>query len=385
MTKVSHSPHPLLTGTSLGLLALLSIGPLLAEPRSLSFLEPYSSTIPSIVSLALVLFVMGLTLLVRARLDQREEPRATAKILLFALLAALMTWMHWIEVDNSDVAREWQKDSYERILNHEYDTPHNYRPLPYGFTRLLERITHDWTFAFLSYRWYFTFWFLWASYRLARRYLSPNRALLTLVPLVLLYPVSILRYMGQLTDPLSHALFVLSFLFLLEDRVLALAAVLFLGVMAKETVAIVAPAYLACYWRRGGRAWLMTAGLGAVCVAAFLATRVPLGWRLGSYENINGAGLMIGTNLGLGEPLYERALPLWEHYLHVFLFVGIFIPPIVCRWRRIDPHLRALALVVVPLLLLSNVCFGWLYESRNYMPLVPLLATMALPPARPAA
>ena len=42
--------------------------------------------------------------------------------------------------------------------------------------------------------------------------------------------------------------------------------------------------------------------------------------------------------------------------------------------------MRALFLVVTPLLLLSNVCFGWLYELRNYIPLVPLLATMAVPP-----
>jgi hypothetical protein len=32
---------------------------------------------------------------------------------------------------------------------------------------------------------------------------------------------------------------------------------------------------------------------------------------------------------------------------------------------------------LVQLLIVSNVCFGWMYESRNYMPLVPLLATMA--------
>ena len=63
------------------------------------------------------------------------------------------------------------------------------------------------------------------------------------------------------------------------------------------------------------------------------------------------------------------------------LFVGVFLPFLVRRWRHIPSHLRTLFLVVTPLLLLSNLCFGWLYESRNYMPLVPLLATMAMPPA----
>jgi hypothetical protein len=88
---------------------------------------------------------------------------------------------------------------------------------------------------------------------------------------------------------------------------------------------------------------------------------------------------MIGTNLGFGEPIANRIPPLWENYLHVFLFVGVFLPPIAWRWRVLDPCLRNLCLVVTPLLLFSNVCFGWLYESRNYMPLVPLLATMAIP------
>ncbi len=296
-----------------------------------------------------------------------------------------MTLMHWIEVDRQPEPMRWQRELYVGLFNHEFEAPHNYRPLPYGFARLVERLTHDGTFACVSYRWFFTFWFVWASYRLARLFLGPNRALLTLMPLVLLYPLSILYYWGQLADPLSHALFVLAFIYVLEDRPLALAAALALGVLAKETAVIVAPAYLACYWRRGLQAWLISAGLGGACLAAFLAARLPLGWRPG-FDNINGtSGLMIGTNLGFGVSIATTSVPMRENYLHPLLFVGFFVPAIVWRWRQIDPRLRALGLTVTPLLLLSNVCFGWLYESRNYMPLVPLLATMAMPTARAAA
>src|SRR5262249_31232257 len=177
---------------------------------------------------------MGLALLTRARLDRPSEPHATRNIALFAVLAGLMTLVHWIAVDSRPEPREWQSNLYVRLLNGEYEAPHNYRPLPYGFARLVERLTHNWTFACLSYRWFFTFWFVWASYRLARRYLDSKRALLTLLPLVLFYPISILHYEGQLTDPVSHALFALAFIYLLEDRPLALAAALALGVVAKE-------------------------------------------------------------------------------------------------------------------------------------------------------
>ena len=379
-----HQPsRTLITGVSLSLLALLCIVPLILEPHRNAFLEPYSSTVAMIFAEAVVLLLMGLALAVRVRLDRASEPRAARNMLLFAVLAGAMTLMHWIEVDSQPAAREWQQRIYLQQFNGEYEVPHNYRPLPQGFACLLERLTHNWDFACISYRWFFTTWFLWASYALARRYLSRNRALLTLAPLVLLYPLSVLRYAGQLTDPLSHALFVLAFLYLLEDRPIALAAALALGLVAKETIVIVGPAYLACYWRRGWRTWLITAALGGVCVAAFVATRLPLGWRPGVVSGMNGAGLMIGTNLGFGEPIANPIPPLWENYLHPLLFVGLFVPVIAWRWRVLDPRLRTLCLVVTPLLLVSNVCYGWLYESRNYMPLVPLLATLSMPPARP--
>jgi hypothetical protein len=327
-----------------------------------------------------VLLLMALALCVRARLDRPSEVHASRNILLFAALAAVLTLLHWIEVDAHPLPMQWQRELYVGLFNHTFEAPHNYRPLPYGFARLVERLTHDWLFAILSYRWFFTFWFLWASYRLARMFLDPVRSLWSLAPLVLFYPLSVLHYWGQLTDPLSHTLFVLTFIYLLEDRPLALAAALALGVLAKETAVIVAPAYLACYWRRGWRSWFITAGLGSACLAAFLAARVPLGWGLG-YWNINGTtGLMIGTNLGFGEPIAHSTVPLWMNYLHPLVFVGVFVPVLIERWPSIDPRLRAVCLMVTPLLLLSNVCFGWLYESRNYMPLVPLLATMAFTP-----
>lgn len=384
-TFAAYFSRTVVTAASLALLALLCLVPLLLEPHRNALLEPYASTTATVLASAMVLLLMSLALAIRVRLDRPTEPRAAMHMVLFAVLAAWMTLMHWIEVDRYAEARKWQQRIYLQQFNGQYEAPHNYRPLPHGFACLVERITHNWDFACISYRWFFTVWFLWASYRLARRYLDANRALLTLLPLVLLYPLSILRYAGQLTDPLSHTLFVLAFLYLLEDRPMALAAALALGIMAKETVVIVAPAYLACYWRRGWRAWLITAALGGACVAAFLAVRLPLGWRL-SYGSINGTGgLMTDLNLGFGPPMPDRFPPLWENYLHVLLFVGLFLPAIAWRWRVFDPRLRALALVVTPLLLMSNVCFGWLYESRNYLPLVPLLMTMALPPRRESA
>jgi hypothetical protein len=37
-------------------------------------------------------------------------------------------------------------------------------------------------------------------------------------------------------------------------------------------------------------------------------------------------------------------------------------------------------LTLAPLILGSTLCYGWLRESRNYMPVLPIMATMALGP-----
>jgi hypothetical protein len=212
---------------------------------------------------------------------------------------------------------------------------------------------------------------------------------LTLLVLPIYYPLSIYWYWGQLTDPLSHALFVLAMIYTVEDRGWLLAATLALGVLAKETVVLMVPVYLACHWRQGTAALARATALGVVGVAAFLAARLPYGWWPGGSESINGTeGLMISTNLGLyhlgiGRQMYQGAAPLFDNYLHPLLFLVPFLPFILWRWWFIDARLRAMFLVLTPLLLLSSLCFSWLYESRNYVPLLPLLATMAMSARQP--
>jgi hypothetical protein len=66
------------------------------------------------------------------------------------------------------------------------------------------------------------------------------------------------------------------------------------------------------------------------------------------------------------------------NYLPLLLFLGVFLPFIAWHWRTTDDRLLALFLVFVPLLFASNLCFGWLYESRNYMPAIPLLVALAM-------
>jgi hypothetical protein len=308
------------------------------------------------------------------------------------LLAAWLTALHWYMVDERPsyevpgrtLQETWQRNLYLNVLNGvivdtagDSQAPHVYRMLPYGFTRSLERVTRDWQFSCLAYRWFFLFWFLWFSCAFVARFHGPRALWLCLAVTGLLYPLSILFYWGQLTDPLSHALFVLALIYIVEDSWLPLLAALALGMGAKETAVVLVPAYGLCHWRQGLRALGKTALLGLACVAACLATRLPLGWAPGLGQLNGTEGLMIGTNLGIGEPLYRGAAPTWQNYLQPLLFIVAFVPWIVAQWPQIDRRLRVLCCTLPPLVLLSSLCFSWLYESRNYMPLLPILASAA--------
>jgi hypothetical protein len=384
---MNHQPPPtpaqdrrLVTALGLASLAGASLLPLLVEWPPVSFLGPREGA----GRWAADLLVAGCLIAAvgwRYRFDADRGEGSGRLTLAFLAGAGAMTACHWLMVDTHPDPARWQRDLYLGLFNHTFDPPHQYRPLPYGFVRLLEWLTHDWVFSFLAYRWFFNYWLLWAWHRFASLFHPPGRAALTLLPFAALYPVSIAHYWGQLADPLSHTLFVLGFIYIIEDRPFALAAALALGVLAKETAVLLVPCWFACHAWNTRRTWVETILLAAVATAAVLAARLPFGWRPGA-KAMNGAGLMVGTNLGVGEPIALTSVSLAENYLHPVLFVAPFVHLIAWNWRTIDVRLRLLTVTLTPLLLASNLCFGWLYESRNYVPLLPLLTTMALPPRR---
>jgi hypothetical protein len=391
---------PFLGVAGLILVGIVSWAPLLFERLPVDFAPPPSWSLEGRAGKALVIVVFGVIIGLRAWLDYKEDAEsgvaATGALL---LLATILTACHWYLVDDSwklvvkdgtitkdYYIRRWQEYQYFAHFNHILVSrkgalstiPHVYRPLPYGFTRSLELMTGSWEFACLAYRWFFTFWFVWAYYRCVRLFHNPSRSLLSVCVLLVLYPISIWYYYGQLTDPMSHALYALGLIYVVQNRWLALALALAWGIQAKETAATLVLAYYLCYWRQGVAALLRTGVLALVCVAAFLATRVPLGWKFG-FDSVNATtGWMIGSNLGIGSRVFREGLaPTYQNYLQPLLFVGAFVPFILARWRGTDPRLKVLFLTQVPLVLLSSLCFSWMYESRNYVPLLPLLTTMA--------
>jgi hypothetical protein len=373
----SVTPGDVLTALGLTALAGASLLPLLLEQPPVGFIpvrDGLDRWIGDLSVAALLLLFIGWRYLVDVQLGEANAGRS----LTFLAAAAAMTACHWLMIDRQPIAEMWQRELYLELLNHASGPPHQYRLLPYGFVRFLEWFTHDWLFACLLYRWFFNYWLLWSWHRFACLVHSPARAALTLLPFLVLYPMSIACYLGQLTDPLSHTLFVLGFIYLLENRPIALAYALALGILTKETAALLIACWLVCQSSNLSRGLLVTIALVLVAALTFAAARLPFGWRPGAKE-MNEVGLMIQTNLGIGKPVATTGIPLFINYLHPLLFVVPFVPWIVRQWRTIDIRLRLLAVTLTPLLLMSNLCFGWLYESRNYVPLLPLLTTMALP------
>jgi len=367
--------RPALTRAALILLALAIFVPLAVERPPVGWVEPGGWVA---LRAGVVFGLLALVVLLRARLDALEGRSGWGTVGL-AVLAAAMGVAHWVLVERHPSKYEFGQGMYLDLLNYQGDAPHQYRLAPYGVTRLLEHAIGDWWLACVAYRWFFNFWLLWAWVRLVGQFSSGRWALASTLALVPLYPLSVAFYMGQLTDPLHHALFVLGLFWIVAGAFWPLVAAVFLGIFAKETNVVLVPAYFVYHAGNLGR----TAVLGLASVVAFVAAR-GLAWRPG-FEAINGtSGWMVGTNLGVGEPIAYTAVPLVHNYLHPLLFTLPFVAAIVLFGGHKGWRLWAMTLVVVAAVLLSSLCFSWLYESRNYVPFLPLLLALALPQRLPS-
>jgi len=346
------------------ILALVCFVPLLAEsmPRA---------RIPG-ASPALVVAVFA-TLGAIIAVHGRRERGQTA---LLALLALGMVFAHWVFVDrHPDKYGPSCRWAFE-LLDGQGDPPHQYRLLPYGFARALEYLLGDWWLTLVAYRWFFSYWFLRGWVEFVGRFTAERTAMLSTLILVPLYPFAVAWYYGQLTDPLHHTLFVYGLIAIVDGDVLRLAALVFLNMFAKETSVLLVLAWFAVHPRT---IW-QTLTLFALSTLAFVLAR-GIGWRPG-FASLNGTdGLMITANLGIGPATVSSAVPLYHNYLHPLLFAMPFVPGIVRHGRGHDRRLIALACVVVPGILVSSLCFSWLYESRNYLPMLPILVALASLPS----
>lgn len=330
--------------------------------------------------LFLTLVIAGLILIV-AHLDREERPWKAVRFTGFVLFAALLTDIHAHTVDLFHL--DWQWEQYKGVLRHTYQPPDQYRFLSQGTLWWLLLSNGSFIFSYLAYRFFFTFLLCQAIYKFARLYIDPLQAMLVVLLYAAFYPLSTRYYYGNLCDPTSHAVMLIALIYCQRRKFWPVFWLLVLGTFIKETMLLIAPCWLLLDSEtpphRNYRGLLRVAALLFAGIAVFAACRLPFHFNY-DFKTLNRTEeLMIWSNLGLARARFGSTIPLYWRYLHPVLFLFMWLPVIVWRRKLLPPTLFRTAVYLSAAFYLTNLCFGWNHESRNFVPgLVVLLVCTAV-------
>jgi len=302
----------------------------------------------------------------RAESQHLPRSRAAALVLLVFLVSSFVNHIHRFSVDQaSNYAPPLSNEMLQEHLQTQVIElspgmiPHSYRFLPNGLVYWLQIAGVRFDSARDIYRLLVGLVLFYAIYRYARLYVGLIGAVICLLLVAVVCPITFEWYVGQLTDPLSHLSFVLAFLFLETGNFPGLLTTLLLGSLAKETILALCGFYvLFCrkqpqYARKA--ALLCGAGLTLYVAVRLFVLHGPL-----HYQQISGPGL-------------EHVVENWRDTKWCELFVitaGAYLPFLVLAWRDTPRILKQLVLYLTPVLFVSSLFFSWLSETRNWMPVV---------------
>src|SRR5579875_1726810 len=189
-------------------------------------------------------------LLYRLERKRGSRQRAFALVLLVVLATLWTNSVHRYYVDKGSVRAEqsnfaWQVEIQREVMRLSPSVaPHSYRFLPNSLVRWLELAGFDYESARDIYRLFLNLLLFYALLRYALLFTDDTGALLALLLVAAVYPVSFEYYSGQLTDPLSHLSFLLAFIFLETEEFAFFLTALVIGSLAKETVLALAGYYV---------------------------------------------------------------------------------------------------------------------------------------------
>jgi hypothetical protein len=310
------------------------------------------------------------------RHESRHLTRSRAFVVVFLvfLLTCIVNSIHRVFVDNGVPYLEryvsnvlWQGLVNDLVIQlSPYAIPHSYRFLPNAIVRWFQLGGLAFEPARDLYRLIFGILLFYAIYKYARLYTNYLGAIMAMLFIAVIYPVSFEYYAGQLTDPLSHLSFVLAFIFLETEDFALLLTTLLIGSLAKETVLALA-GYYVLFRRQDTHYWWKAITLCVASAAIFMGVRMlVLHGGIHQYTQISVAP----RNM----PSLNWHDSRWP--LGLLLTVGAFIPFLVLSWRTTPRSLKYLALYLSPVLFLSGLFFSFLVEMRNFMPLVFVLAVI---------
>jgi hypothetical protein len=249
--------------------------------------------------------------------------------------------------------------------------PNTFRFLPNSMVRIGEFFTGDFVYARTIYWLTMMYLLLFSIYYYARIHCSHDKAFFTVLLYACVFPVSIRYYAGQLTDPLSHLSFVLSFIFLELNLFFAFVTALSIGILAKESIVVMVVYYF--LFKRKEQRWFAKSSFAfLVCAAIVLCIRLLI---------VPSAGMPLNDFFVLGN------MDKWMFYFsanfgdygkwvwQMVFTVGMFIPFLILAWKSAPRNARNLSVFLFAILLFSNMTFSWLKETRN---LIPAVIPMAL-------
>jgi hypothetical protein len=317
------------------------------------------------------------------RSERKRLARAQAVALAYVIfvLTVVVNMVHYITVDRASMFPDmsnlqWQMMVQNAVIQLQPGVlPHSYRFLPNCLVRWMELGGIRFDVARDIYRMIVGPPLFYAMYRYARLFTNYAGAILAMVLVAVVFPVSYAQYAGQLTDPMSHLSFLLAFLFLETGPFGLLLTTLLIGSLAKETVLALA-GYYVLFRRDDSNYRLKSVVLCVSSTIAYYGIRLlvlkgPMHYRQISsdvtLEHIRANWLLPG--------FYPHWVPLWVPLLACT--VGIFLPFLVVGWHDTPRSLRSMALFLLPVLFISGLLWTWLHEARNFMPLVFVLAVAA--------
>ncbi|HEY5177786.1 MAG TPA: hypothetical protein VII95_19715 [Terriglobales bacterium] len=310
------------------------------------------------------------------RRESRRLSRSRGILLVFVvfLLTCIVNNIHSVNVDHgvpylpryvSNVL--WQGLVNDLVIQlSPAALPHSYRFLPNSIVRWFQMGGLAYEPARDLYRLIFGILLFYAIYKYARLYTHYLGAIIAMLFVAVIYPVSFEYYAGQLTDPLSHLSFVLAFIFLETEEFALLLTTLVVGSLAKETVLAMSGYYVLFCWKE--KNYLLKAI--TLCVAS---VGIYLGVRMLVLQGNLHYGQISGTPPNMVSLNWHDSR--WPEGL--LLTVGAFVPFLVLGWRDTPRSLKRLALFLFPVLFTSGLFFSFLVEMRNFMPLVFVLAVIA--------
>ena len=330
---------------------------------------------------AFLSLIVVAAVIIIARLDPERGAANVMRHCGFVLLAIMLTELHFYMVDTGDHLN-WQIDQYNGIFAHTYQPPDQYRFLPQGTLWWMILCNGDFIFSLLCYRFFFTFLVCQCAYRLARSFLAPRDAILVVLVYAVFYPLSARYYFGNMLDPLSHAVMLAALVCCHRRQFWPLYWLFVLGMFVKETMLLIAPCYylmnLESFRLRDRRVLLRLALLAVSGAGVFLACRLPFHFHYDFYSVNRQYGLMVRSNFGLPGGPAESTVSIFQRLIHPVLFLFMWLPLIVWQRKLLPAAWFWTALYLVATFYLTNLCFSWNYESRNFIPALIFLVVCTL-------